>query len=160
VPDALIGTLGKALGAAGAFVAAPRPTVALIENRARSYVFSTAPMPALAAAALAAIDLAQAADERRARVLAHAERLRRGLRELGFQVPDGGAAIVPALIGEPAAAMALSAALLERGVFVHGIRPPTVPAGTSRLRLTPMATHTEAQIDRAVEAFAQCREYQ
>ena len=155
-PDVLIGTLGKAFGSSGAFAAGAAAPIRLIENRARSYVFSTAPAPALAAAATLATDLVEAAEDRRERVLHHARRLRRGLRALGYQVSDGETPIVPVRIGPPTATMALSAALLERGVFVHGIRPPTVPVGTSRLRLTPMATHTDAQIAAALDAFAAC----
>jgi 8-amino-7-oxononanoate synthase len=156
-PDVLIGTLGKAFGCAGAFVAGAADTVRLVQNRARSYVFSTAPPPSQAAAALVAMDLVAAADDRRERVLAHAARLRAGLGALGYRTLPGVTPIVPVLIGPPGATMALSAALLDRGVFVHGIRPPTVPADSSRLRVTPIATHTDAQIDRALGAFAACK---
>jgi 8-amino-7-oxononanoate synthase len=157
VPDLLLGTLGKALGTSGAFIAARRPVVELLRNRCRSFVFSTAPPPALAAAAARAADLAEAADDRRARLRAHAARLRARLRELDWNVPPGDAPIVPVLIGDPERTMALSAALLERGVFAHGIRPPTVPPGTSRIRLVPMATHQPEQIERALDAFAALR---
>jgi 8-amino-7-oxononanoate synthase len=155
--DLLIGTLGKAFGCSGAFVAGAVDTVRLVENRARSYVFSTAPPASHAAAALTAIELVEAADDRRARVLGHADRLRTGLRSLGYRTLAGATPIVPILIGPPQTTMALSAALLENGVFVHGIRPPTVPADTSRLRVTAIATHTEAQVERALQAFAACR---
>jgi 8-amino-7-oxononanoate synthase len=156
-PDLLVGTLGKAFGAAGAFVAGAPDVIRWVENRARSYIFSTAPSPSLAAAALAATDLVEAADERRATVLQHAKRLRLGLQELGYDVTAGETPVVPVIIGAPQAAMQLSARLLEHGVFVHGIRPPTVPAGTSRLRVTPMATHTPAHIERALQAFRAVR---
>jgi 8-amino-7-oxononanoate synthase len=155
--DVLIGTLGKAFGCTGAFVAGAPDTVRLVENRARSYVFSTAPPASQAAAALAAVELVEAADDRRARVLVHADRLRAGLRALGYRTLPGATPIVPILIGPPEVTMALSAALLEHGVFVHGIRPPTVPADTSRLRVTAIATHTEAHVERALRAFAACR---
>jgi 8-amino-7-oxononanoate synthase len=155
--DATIGTLGKAFGCSGAFVAGSTDLVALIENRARSFVFSTAPMPALAAAATTATDLVEAADERRAALLAHARELRTGLRSLGYRAGEGDTPIIPVHVGEPEATMALSAALLEQGVFVHGIRPPTVPLGTSRLRVTPMATHSGAHIAAALEAFESAR---
>jgi 8-amino-7-oxononanoate synthase len=152
--EVLVGTLGKAFGCAGAFVAGAHDTVRLIENRARSYVFSTAPPPVQAAAALAAVPLVLGADERRARVLAHAARLRSGLRELGYRVASGETPIVPILVGPADRTMALSAALLERGIFVHGIRPPTVPPDTCRLRVTAMATHSDEQIELALAAFA------
>ncbi len=156
-PDVLIGTLGKAFGASGAFVAGSADLVQLLENRARSFVFSTAAPHALAAAAIVACDLVEQADDRRATLLRHAERLRVGLVEAGYETRPGRGPIVPALIGAPEETMAISRALFDRGVFVQGIRPPTVPAGTSRLRLTPMATHTEAQIEQALDALRACR---
>ncbi len=158
LPDLLIGTLGKAFGCSGAFVASSRPTLALVENRARSYVFSTAPPPLLAATAIAAADLVESADDRRVTLLAHARALRKGLQALGYDAQgDDQAPIIPVLIGPAQTAMALSAALLERGVFVHGIRPPTVPSGTSRLRATAIATHTREQIERSLHAFKDVR---
>ena len=153
-PDVLVGTLGKSFGVAGAFVAASREVVSLIRNRARSFVYSTAPPPLIGRAAIAAIPLVERADEARARLLDHAARLRVELRALGFDVPDGRSQILPVLIGANDRTMQISAKLLERGVFVQGIRPPTVPHGTARLRLTPMATHRPEQIDRALAAFA------
>jgi 8-amino-7-oxononanoate synthase len=157
VPDVLVGTLGKALGVAGAFVAGEGAVIRLIENRARSYVFSTAPPPSIAAGAIAAVALVRDADERRATLLAHAARLRTSLRSLGYAVPDGQTPIVPVILGEPGRAVAVASALQERGYFVQAIRPPTVPVGTSRLRVVPMAVHTDAQIDDALEAFAAVR---
>lgn len=153
-PDARIGTLGKSFGAAGAFVAGSETLVSLIRNRARSFVFSTAPPPMIARAALAALTLVKEGDEARRSLLRHASRLRTALRALGFEVPPGESQIVPVVVGSNERAMRLSAKLLERGVFVQGIRPPTVPSGTARLRVTPMATHQPAQIDRAIAAFA------
>lgn len=153
-PDLLVGTLGKSFGVAGAFVAAKRETVSLIRNRARSFIYSTAPPPLLARAAVAALELVRNADEARSVLLGHASRLRLRLRELGFEVPVGASQILPVLIGDNRRTMQLSAKLLERGVFVQGIRPPTVAEGTARLRLTPMATHQAEQIERAIEAFA------
>ena len=152
--DVLVGTLGKSFGAAGAFVAGGRDLVSLIRNRARSFVFSTAPPPLVLRAALAALPLLRQADAARARLLGHAERLRRELRTLGFEVPSGESQILPVLVGENRRTMQLSAELLERGVFVQGIRPPTVPLGSARLRLAPMATHSTDHIDRAIDAFA------
>jgi 8-amino-7-oxononanoate synthase len=156
-PDVLTGTFGKACGASGAFVAGPESVVQLVENRARSYVFSTAPSPAVAAAAAASIDLVEGADRERAQLLEHARALREGLRALDYRVVDGESQIIPVLLGAAGAAMELSARLLELGVFVHGIRPPTVPAGTSRLRVTPMASHEPQHIQRALEAFRHAR---
>jgi len=153
-PDVIVGTLGKSFGLAGAFVAASEEVVMLVRNRARSFVYSTAPPPMLARAAICALGLVYDAEDARTRLLAHASRLRAGLGELGFKVPEGASQIIPLLIGDNRRTMRLSAELLEQGVFVQGIRPPTVPAGTARLRLTPMATHEPAQIERVIATFA------
>jgi 8-amino-7-oxononanoate synthase len=157
VPDVLLGTLGKALGTQGAFAAADAAVIDLIRNRARSYVFSTAPAPALARASDAAVRLVRDADSLRDRLARHARRLREGLAELGYRVLPGTSAIIPVLVGDPEPTMRLSMALLERGVFAHGIRPPTVPAGTGRLRVVPMASHTNEDIEEALAAFAAVR---
>jgi 8-amino-7-oxononanoate synthase len=156
-PDVTIGTLGKAFGGQGAFAAGSQPVVDLLRNRARSFVFSTAPAPALAAAALAALPLVRAADALRARLSDHARTLRKGLSELGYQVLPGDSAIIPVLVGGCEPTMALSQRLLERGVFVHGIRPPTVPQGAARLRVVPSAAHTEQDLAEALAAFAEAR---
>ena len=153
-PDVIVGTLGKSFGLAGAFVAASEEVVTLVRNRARSFVYSTAPPPMLARAAIAALRLVREADHARVRLLEHASKLRSGLAQSGFEIPEGESQIIPVLIGENRRTMQLSAKLLERGVFVQGIRPPTVPAGTARLRLTPMATHRAEQIEQVIAAFA------
>lgn len=152
-PDILVGTLGKSFGAAGAFVACADATAELLRNRARSFVYSTAPAPPIVRAALAALPLVEEADAARVRLREHGNRLRRALRELGLQVPDGEGPILPVPLGDNDRAMRWSRALFEEGVFVQGIRPPTVPAGTARLRLTPMATHRDEHIDAALAAF-------
>lgn len=156
-PDLVIGTLGKSFGVAGAFVAASEATVSLIRNRARSFVYSTAPPPMLARAAIAALELVRDADDARETLLDHAHALRAGLRDSGFDVPEGESQILPVRIGENERTMRLSAELLDRGIFVQGIRPPTVAPGTARLRLTPMATHRPEQIAMAIETFASLR---
>lgn len=153
-PDVLVGTLGKSFGVAGAFVAASEALISFIRNRARSFVYSTAPPPMLARAAIAALRLVREADDARLTLLAHADTLRSSLRALGFEIPAGGSQILPVLIGDNERTMQLSAKLLARGVFVQGIRPPTVPEGTARLRLTPMATHRPEHIQRTIDAFA------
>lgn len=153
-PDVLIGTLGKSFGAAGAFVASTAEVVSLVRNRARSYVYSTAPPPSIARAALAALSLVRNAPEARATLLRHSSRLRTGLANLGYEVPAGTSQILPVMIGANDRTMRLSAGLLEKGVFVQGIRPPTVPPNTARLRLTPMATHLPEHIESAIDAFA------
>jgi 7-keto-8-aminopelargonate synthetase-like enzyme len=157
LPDVVIGTLGKAFGCQGAFAAASENVSELVRNRARSFIFSTAPSPVLSAVALAALRLVREADPLRTRLRQHWTRLRHGLAELGYRVLPGDSAIVPVLIGEADPTMALSEALFERGVFVHGIRPPTVPRGQCRLRLVPMATHSDADIAEALSVFAEAR---
>jgi len=153
-PDVIVGTLGKAFGVAGAFVAASEDIVSLVRNSARSFVYSTAPPPMNARAAIAALGLVREADASRATLLAHADRLRSELRKQGFDVPNDDSHILPVLIGDNDRTMQLSAKLLDRGIFVQGIRPPTVPEGTARLRVTPMATHRPEHIERAIDAFA------
>ncbi len=148
-----MGTLGKALGSAGAYVAGSRPLVELLVNRARSFIFTTGLAPASVAAAGAALDVVAAEPERRRALADNAAHLRDGLRALGFDV-GGDTHIVPVVLGDNERTVAFSAALRRRGVLVHPIRPPTVPPGTARLRVTPMATHTRAHLDRALAAFA------
>ncbi len=155
VPDVLVGTLGKALGAQGAFAAGSDAVVDLLRQRARSYVFSTAPAAPVAAVAVAAVKLVADADGLRATLAQHARRLRDGLRALDYRVLPGEGPIIPVMVGEPRATMELSRKLFERGVFVHGVRPPTVPPGSGRLRVVPMASHTRDDIDEALRAFAE-----
>ncbi|HEY3186003.1 MAG TPA: aminotransferase class I/II-fold pyridoxal phosphate-dependent enzyme, partial [Solirubrobacteraceae bacterium] len=147
-----VGTLGKALGSAGAYVAGSRELIELLVNRARSFVYTTGLAPASVAAAGAALDVVAAEPERRRSLLGNAATLRAGLRELGLDA-GGDTQIVPVLVGDNRRTLGLAEALLSRGVLAHAIRPPTVPPGTARLRITPMATHTGEQLGRALEAF-------
>jgi 8-amino-7-oxononanoate synthase len=155
-PDVMTATFGKAFGCSGAFVAASEALVCWIENRARSHVFTTAPSSALPAAALAALDLVERADDRRSQLQQHVATLRAGLQRQGYDL-SGDTHIVPLLLGAADRSMRFSELLLERGVFVHGIRPPTVAPGTSRLRITPQATHTSEQVESVLQAFAELR---
>ncbi|MBC7172431.1 MAG: 8-amino-7-oxononanoate synthase, partial [Polyangiaceae bacterium] len=152
--DVLVGMLGKSFGLAGAFVAGERALRELLVHRARSYVFSTAPSPILARAATAAVGVILESDALREQLLAHASRLRTALPALGFEVPPGQGPIVPVILGEADRTMRASAALLEAGFLAQGIRPPTVPRGTSRIRLVPMGTHEHSDIDALIDAFA------
>jgi glycine C-acetyltransferase/8-amino-7-oxononanoate synthase len=153
----VMGTLSKALGAAGGFIAGSADLCAYLRNRARSFIFDTALPPPTVAAALAALRIVGREPERPLRACRLAARLATGLRAAGYDVPDPAAAVLPVVIGGADAAMALSAHLLDAGVLVTAIRPPSVPPGTSRLRATVMATHSEPQIDRAIAAFAAAR---
>jgi glycine C-acetyltransferase len=156
-PDVTVGTLGKAFGSQGAFAAGSSPVVDLLRNQARSFVFSTAPAPVLAAASLAALRLIREGDDSRSRLRGHWRELRDGLAALGYQVLPGDSAIIPVLVGPSERTMALSQRLFDLGVFVHGIRPPTVPAGQARLRVVPSAAHSEEDIAEALRAFAEAR---
>jgi 8-amino-7-oxononanoate synthase len=153
----VMGTLSKSLGAAGGFIAGSAELCAWLRNRARSFIFDTALPPPTAAAALAALGVLEREPERPVRARRLAGRLASGLRGAGYEVAEPPAAVVPVVIGAPDAALALSGRLIDAGVLVTAIRPPTVPEGTSRLRATVMATHTDAEIDRAVAAFATAR---
>lgn len=145
--DLSMGTLSKAVGGYGAYVCASRPVIELIKTRTRTVVYTTGLPPANAAAALAALDLIAAEPERCAAPVARAQRFTRALG-----LPDATSAIVPIILGEAATALAAAAALEEAGFLAVAIRPPTVPAGTARLRLAFSAAHTEAEVDRLVEA--------
>jgi 8-amino-7-oxononanoate synthase len=141
-----VGTLSKTLGALGGFVAGPASLVDLIVNRARSYIFTTASTPADAAAALAALRIVRTAE---------GEVLRARLRDRVDQLrPGHPTPIIPIVIGDEEGAMAASRALLEGGLLVPAIRPPTVPPGTSRLRITLSAAHTREQVERLVSCIS------
>lgn len=151
--DVLVGTLGKAIGSFGAFVACSRVVREYLLNVARGFVFSCALAPPALGAALAALDVLHDEPWRRLRVLEHASRLRGRLAEAGFDTGASETQIVPVLIGENAPTMALCEALLARGYFAQGIRWPSVARGTARLRLTALAEHDPRDLDAAVEAL-------
>jgi len=152
--EVYMATLGKALGVSGAFVAGSEALVEYLIQRARTWVFSTAPPPALAAAAREALRIVQAEPQRRLRLLERVGRLRAGARDLGITLGESTTAIQPLVLGDERRVMAVSAALLQRGYWVAAIRPPTVPRGTARLRITLSAAHTDAQVDGLLEALA------
>ena len=150
---AIVATLSKALGSTGGYVAGSARLVDWLTNRARGFVFDTALGAPAVAAAHAAVDIVRAEPDRRARVVAHARRLAAAVRAAGWEAPEPQAAIVPVLIGDNGAAMAAMEHLLAHDVLAVAIRPPTVPAGTARLRATLMATHTDADLAVATRAF-------
>jgi 8-amino-7-oxononanoate synthase len=141
-----VGTLSKALGAQGGFVCGSRRLVDWLVNRARPYIFSTALAPPVAAAARRAVALVQAEPERRRHLLALADYLRTQLCALGFPETGSRSQIVPVIVGAARAAMALSARLEEHGLLVPAIRPPSVPEGTARLRISLTAGHTAEDV--------------
>jgi 8-amino-7-oxononanoate synthase len=140
-----VGTLSKTLGSQGGWVAGSRPLIQLLVNRARSFVFTTALSPADAAAGLAAVRIMMSAEGEslRARLRAHVERIK----------PAHPSPIIPIIIGADAAALQAAAELLARGLYVPAVRPPTVPSGTARLRVTVSAAHTSAMVDRLLQAL-------
>jgi len=152
--DAIVGTLGKALGSYGAFVCGDEQMVRYLLNTSRSFIFSTAPPPPAMAGALAALGLLQERPHRVQRLSANARTLRRALASEGFAVAEGDMHIVPLVVGDERDTMRLCQEAIERGVFAQAIRPPTVPAGTSRLRLAAMASHTATDMRMAAEILA------
>src|SRR5437588_834990 len=153
--DVLIGTLGKALGSYGAYVCADAQMVRYLINTARSLIFSTAPAPPAVAAALAALELLQERPHRVQRLHANARALRRALAAEGFPVAEDDMPIVPLVLGDEREAMRMWQQAVEGGVLAAAIRPPTVPAATSRLRLAAMASHTAADMVKAAGVLAQ-----
>ncbi|HEY7158465.1 MAG TPA: 8-amino-7-oxononanoate synthase [Gemmataceae bacterium] len=154
-PDRLIkvGTLSKALGTQGGFVCGSRRLIDWLVNHARPYIFSTALAPPTAAAARRAVQIARSEPQRRRHVLELADRLRREMRELGGGMGDSRCQIVPLIVGEAREVMALSRRLEEQGLLVPAIRPPSVPEGTARLRISMTAGHTDADVDQLVAAL-------
>jgi len=148
-----MGTLGKALGSFGAYVAGPASLIDVLVNRARTFIFTTALPPAAVGAAARGIEIVQREPERRERLRENAKRLHGRLTRAGWALPPLESPILPVPVGESERAMQLCERLLDRGVFAQGIRPPTVPPGTARLRVTLMATHTDEHIERAARAF-------
>jgi 8-amino-7-oxononanoate synthase len=152
--DVIVGTLGKALGSYGAFVACDHQMTRYLLNAARTFIFSTALPPPAVAGALAALDLLEEKPRRVAKLAANAAALRAGLIREGFDVGDSSTQIVPLIIGDAELAVRMCDAALTRGVFAQAIRPPAVPAMTARLRLAVMATHREEELVEATRTLA------
>jgi 8-amino-7-oxononanoate synthase len=153
----VMGTLSKALGSQGGYVAGDRDLCDYLRTRDRGFVFTTALAPAAAGAALAALDIVRDEPWRRARLHALVARLVEGARALGYTVLPTDSAVVGVLIGEAGAALAVGASLRSARVWAPAIRPPSVPVGTARMRLTVMATHEDRHIDWALGALADAR---
>ena len=146
-------TLGKAVGVSGAFVAAEKVVIDTLINQARSYVYTTASPPALSVATLASLELIKNGDEKRQHLRRLIQQLREGLSDLPWPLMPSPTAIQPLLIGDNQAALSLSERLRERGIWVAAIRPPTVPIGTARLRITLSAAHTTADVEQLIGAL-------
>jgi 8-amino-7-oxononanoate synthase len=144
----LMGTLGKAFGTFGAFVAGNEDLIETLIQQARTYIYTTAPPPAVACAARAALHLVREDDWRRKHLQGLIKRFRRGARQLGLALCDAETPIQPLIVGTAERALKLGQALREQGILISAIRPPTVAEGSSRLRITFSAAHSEAQVDR------------
>ncbi len=152
----LMATLGKALGSAGAFIAGSDDLIESLIQHARTYIYTTAIPPALAAASLTALQLLQKEAWRRDHLSTLVQRYRSGAQQLGLPLSNSTTAIQPLVVGMPQRAVAMSESLRERGVLVAAIRPPTVPVGTARLRIAFSAAHTNEQVDILLEQLHAC----
>lgn len=148
-----MGTLGKALGSSGAYIAGPTDMIQYLINTSRPFMFTTAPPPSAAAAARAALTVLQQDPSRRARLWRNRDHLFAGLTRLGFHLTESVSPILPILIGQADKALAFAEQLLAHGVYAPAIRPPTVPDGSSRIRVTVTAEHSPEQIELALSAF-------
>jgi glycine C-acetyltransferase/8-amino-7-oxononanoate synthase len=150
--DVVVGTLGKALGSYGAYVCAAADVADFLVNNSRPFIFSTAPPPPAVGAATMALELLEAEPQRVDRLQANAATLRSALRQQGLAAGASSTQIVPIEVGEAGPTMELCELALQRGVFAQGIRPPTVPEGSSRLRFTVMSTHTTVELEQAARS--------
>ncbi|WP_447968649.1 8-amino-7-oxononanoate synthase [Nitrospira sp. M1] len=150
-----IGTLSKALGTIGGYVVGSRTLIDYLMNTSRSFIYTTAPPPSMAAAAQAAINIVQSDPDRRTRLWHNRDQLYQGLKAMGFQLTNTQSPILPIILNDPQLAVAISTTLLKHGIYVPAIRPPTVPKGTSRLRVTVTSEHTREHIETALHAFRQ-----
>jgi 7-keto-8-aminopelargonate synthetase-like enzyme len=153
--DIYLGTLGKSLGSFGAFVAGSPALRDLLINTARSFIFSCALAPPQVAAAIASLGIIEREPWRREALQARAERLRQRLSRHAIDTAPSTTHIVPVIIGDNSRTMAICEALLGRGFYAQGIRHPSVPAGTARLRVTVMASHSEQEVDSLADAIAE-----
>ncbi len=150
-----MGTLSKALGTSGGFIAGTKDFIAYLINTSRSFIYSTAPPPAMAAAAQTAIHLIQQEPERRTRLWKNREKMHQGLSLIGYQLTKTESPILPIIVKDTELAMKMSHLLREKGIYIPAIRPPTVPKGTSRLRITVTAEHSLEQIETVLTAIKQ-----
>ncbi len=151
--DIQMGTLSKAAGSFGAYCCASKLTIEFFINKARSFIYTTAMPPSVAAASIKAIEIIRDEPNRREKVLESADYLRESLKCLGFDIMNSVTPIVPVVVKEDSVALEFSKKLFDEGIFIQSIRPPTVPVGTARLRVTVMATHTRQDINFVIDAF-------
>ncbi|HEX2056302.1 MAG TPA: aminotransferase class I/II-fold pyridoxal phosphate-dependent enzyme, partial [Nitrospiraceae bacterium] len=148
-----MGTLSKAVGAAGGYLVGPDSFIQFLLNTSRAFLYTTAPPPAVAAAARAALHVIESEPGRRAVLWKNRDHFLTGLQRLGFRTTATASPIMPILIGDADRAVRFSRHLLDEGVYAPAIRPPTVPRSTSRIRVTVTADHTTTQLDEALGAF-------
>ena len=153
----LMGTLGKALGTSGAFIAGSETLIETLIQFARPYIYTTAIPPAVAAATLASLKLVREGEALREKLAILIQRFRAGAKQLGLELMDSPTPIQPIMVGDSGQAMTISHELEQQGVFVTAIRPPTVPVGSARLRVTLSAGHTEQQVDQLLHALDKCK---
>lgn len=151
--DIHMGTFGKALGSFGAYVAGKREIIDYLVNKSRNFIFSTALPPAVAAASIAAIDIVGTEPERRIKLKKNSRFLRSGLKDLGFNTLNSETPIIPVLTGDPEKAVMMMELLFEKDLFAQAIRPPTVPEGEARIRVTVTSGHSIPDLEKALEAF-------
>jgi predicted pyridoxal phosphate-dependent acyltransferase len=151
--DIQMGTLSKALGSLGGFIAGSNLLIEYLKNKARSFIYSTALSPPHIASALAALEIIQSTPEIRQNLWKNVKYLKEGLQKLGFDTMESQTQIIPVLIGDSKKTMQVAKFLYENGIFAPGIRPPTVPKETSRIRLNLMATHTKSHLDKVLDTF-------
>jgi len=147
------GGFGKAFGSSGGFVAGPLDVIDLLRNRARTFIYTTAPPPAVAAAAMTGLELVEKADKERKTLWRNADYLKHGLQEAGFDIAGSESPIIPIVIGDADRAMSEAKKLFDAGFLVPAIRPPTVPEGTSRLRISVSALHELKHLDALIETL-------
>ncbi len=152
-PQVVVGTYSKALGSMGGFVCGPKLFIESLVNRARTFIYTTGLAPAVCGASLGALEVLQQEPQRVETLWENAKKVREGLRALGYEIPRGAGPIMPIIVGENEEALKMSEKLLEEGVLVVAIRPPTVPKGTARLRLSVSGAHTDADIGKLFNAF-------
>ncbi|MBU1887618.1 MAG: 8-amino-7-oxononanoate synthase [Candidatus Omnitrophica bacterium] len=155
--DIQMGTLSKALGCLGGFVAGSSPLIDYIRNKARSFIYTTGLPPAIAAGCIKAIEIIEEDSDLRKRLWRNVERFKAALKDLDFDTMGSETQIIPVLTGDISRTMRSAERLFEMGVFAPGVRPPTVPKNKSRIRTSIMATHTDEHIDRVIEAFKKLR---
>ncbi len=156
--DVLVAPLGKAFGCGGAIVAGPQVVIDTLVNCACPFIFTTAPSPLIAAAAIAALDIIRNQPSRRQRLADNADYLRGQLRQAGFDIGSSSTHIIPLMIGSSEAAVRVSEELFVQGFFVAAIRPPTVPPQTARLRISLQSHHTQEQIDGLIHALIELKQ--